>query len=82
MASYWALWRRGWWVWLMMFICSAVHLTASLIAALAGGQAGGIVLGLLVWVFASIPMSGWVFEIFASKLKRLDLDPAEHAEGQ
>ena len=73
LSRYISYWKRGLWVYLL-FVC--INLVLCIVAVPAVFIAAGneklywsmCTIGLLVFV---VPVAGWVFELFASKLKRL-----------
>ena len=72
-ASYWAFWKRGWWAWLMMtlinFGIALLFLPVAL--ALADKPAAYWTGCAVVALTVAAPLTGWVFEAFASGSRRI-----------
>jgi ABC-type glycerol-3-phosphate transport system permease component len=73
MDRYFAYWKRGWWVWLLMLIANfslmlvvvplAVLFSDNLVAYWAGAA--------VAWLAIYAPLWGWLFEKFASGSQRI-----------
>jgi hypothetical protein len=75
-STYFALWRRGFWVYLMLIVINVV------VGLVGGGLARLLHSAIpepLILAFAvtlltvGLPLSGWLFEQLASRLPRLEL---------
>ncbi|WP_447894111.1 hypothetical protein [Vreelandella sp. GE22] len=74
MDKYLKYWKRGWWAWLLM-LCSnlAISLLVIPLVFLFGeNQIGYWSALLVVWILIVTPLSGWLFEKFASSSARIN----------
>jgi ABC-type glycerol-3-phosphate transport system permease component len=73
MSNYWAYWRRGWWVWLMMLCMNIGFALVVLPLAFLFKENTSAYLGsvLIAWLAIGAPFFGWLFERFATGSPRI-----------
>jgi hypothetical protein len=73
MRKYWALWKRGWWAWLLM-LCMNLSFAVFVIplaAAFHDNLHAYWVSAAAVWCVIGAPVWGWIFEWFAGASSRI-----------
>lgn len=70
--GYWVFWRRGWWAMLFMVAINVIATALFFLCALIMGSEGAyFVAAVIIALVVLVPLSGWLFEVFAANSTRL-----------
>ncbi len=73
MRKYWALWKRGWWAWLLL-LCMNLSFAVFVVPLAAVFHDSVLAYGVsvaAVWLVVGAPLWGWIFEMFAGASSRI-----------